>query len=419
MAGVQAAGVQGGQSFAVALADQVARTAPVGSRTEAQAPAPGSRLARPDRDGNLYAPPRLLPGRRDEGPNGSTQVASHGAADYSLGDLVDIINPLQQLPIVGTVYRALTGDTIKPEMRVAGGALYGGPIGLALAVADSAVEQVSGRDTGGNIVALFAPDRAPITRGSSSLFASKTPETEGVTVAEAGAPMAEAAAARQPATAGQAAAATPVLALANPGQIHSGQIHSGQIRPGALVAPGAPQPLMAAAAVPRAQSGFAAQGALGPPRPGAATPEMSSDGFNALMKSIGANSADAAGAAAASARLAKAEIAPAAQPMPIPVTGPAPQPAARVATAAGEPAPQGDGTTTINGAKFYPISRRSVPPPAPVPLSLPPRPGYNQAFVQMQQGLEKYQAMKAQTGATPADSNTTLSPAGAVLDSRF
>jgi hypothetical protein len=51
------------------------------------------------------APPRLLPGRHDEGPNGSTQVASHGAADYSLGDLVDIINPLQQLPIAYEVHK--------------------------------------------------------------------------------------------------------------------------------------------------------------------------------------------------------------------------------------------------------------------------------------------------------------------------
>ncbi len=399
-AGVQT--VQGGPSFAVALADQVARTVPAGSPPPA--PAPGSRLARPDRDGNLYAAPRLLPGRHDEGPNGSTQVASHGSAEYSLGDLVDIINPLQQLPIVGPVYRALTGDTIKPEMRVAGGALYGGPIGLALAVADSAVEEVSGRDTGGNIVAMFAPDRAPITRGSSSLFAAKSPEAPAAVTAALQPPVTGAPPAKTPAVEippieiPAAKQAQPVLAFAG----------AGQIRPGAIAAPAGPQPLMpAAAALPRAANAFTAQNALGPPRPGQATPEMSGDAFNALMKSIGANSADAAGVAAAQ---------PASLPLPTPS---APPPAQKPTGEPAEAAPHNDGTTMINGAKFFPVSRKSIPGPAPVPLNLPPRNGYNQAFIQMQRGIEKYEALKAQTGTTRDESEAARARAGAVLDSRF
>ena len=414
-AGVQTA--QGGSSFAVALADQVARTAPAGSPPPA--PIPGSRLARPDKDGNLYAAPRLQPGRHDEGPNGSTQVASHGSADYSLGDLVDIINPLQQLPIVGTVYRALSGDTIKPEMRVVGGALYGGPIGLALAVADSAVEEVTGRDTGGNIVAIFAPERAPITRGSSSLFAAKEPAAPGGDAAPAGAtaamqpPVAKTPQADTPA-AKHAAAPQPVLSFAG----------AGQIRPGAVAAPAGPLPLVpAAAALPRATNAFTAQNALGPPRPGVATPELSDEAFNALMKSVGANSPDAAGAAAASARLAKAEVTPtippASLPLPLPLPEPsAPPPARKAASEPAEATPHNDGTTIINGAKFFPVSRKSIPAPAPVPLNLPPRNGYNQAFIQMQHGLDKYAAMKGQT-TTRDESEAARTRAGAVLDARF
>ena len=146
---------------------------------------------------------------------------------------------------------------------------------------------------------------------------------------------------------------------------------------------------------------------------------MSDDAFNALMKSIGANSADAAGAATASARLAKAEVVPAAQPQPRPVPPqPAPQPAPGRAAQPGEPAPNADGTTIINGAKFFPVSRRGAPAPAPVPLSLPPQSGYTQAFVQMHRGLEKYQTMKGQTGAAP-DPSAALPGVGTVLDSRF
>ena len=444
-AGVQTA--QGGQSFAVALADQVARTAPAGSPPPA--PAPGSRLARPDRDGNLYAAPRLLPGRHDEGPNGSTQVATHGAAEYSVGDLVDIINPLQQLPIIGTVYRALTGDSIKPEMRVAGGALYGGPIGMALAVADSAVEEASGRDTGGNIVAMFAPERAPITRGSSSLFGARSPETSPESSPEAPPPSAVAAAtALQPTVAAAPQALVPDTKQPDakqPGAKHPGGAqpmlafaNAGQIRPGAIAAPTGGLPLMpATAALPRAANAFTAQNALGPPPPGAATPEMSGDAFNALMKSIGANSADAAGAALASTQLARADsvavplaradagavpLARAdavAAPLAQADAAATPPPAQKAANGPGEAAPRNDGTIIINGAKFFPANRKSIPAPAPVPLNLPPRNGYNQAFVQMQHGLDKYAAMKGQPISTSDESEAARARAGAVLDSRF
>lgn len=66
--------------------------------------------------------------------------------DLDFWDLLDIINPLQHLPIVSTIYRALTGDTIKPAMNILGGALYGGPVGLLAAYASAVVEQNTGRE---------------------------------------------------------------------------------------------------------------------------------------------------------------------------------------------------------------------------------------------------------------------------------
>jgi len=54
-----------------------------------------------------------------------------GDDGLTFGDLIDVVNPLQHLPVVGNVYRWLTGDDLSPAARVAGGALYGGPIGLA------------------------------------------------------------------------------------------------------------------------------------------------------------------------------------------------------------------------------------------------------------------------------------------------
>lgn len=61
-----------------------------------------------------------------------------GEDGFTFGDFLDIINPLQHIPVVGTIYRAITGDTMEAGSEIAGGALFGGPIGALLATADVA-----------------------------------------------------------------------------------------------------------------------------------------------------------------------------------------------------------------------------------------------------------------------------------------
>lgn len=50
-------------------------------------------------------------------------------SDLSFWDIIDMINPLHHLPIVGNIYRSVTRDTLDPVSRFAGGLLYGGPVG--------------------------------------------------------------------------------------------------------------------------------------------------------------------------------------------------------------------------------------------------------------------------------------------------
>lgn len=57
----------------------------------------------------------------------------------SFDDLVDTLNPLQHIPVVGEAYRGMTGDGISPQARIAGGALWGGPAGLVASVAGLAI----------------------------------------------------------------------------------------------------------------------------------------------------------------------------------------------------------------------------------------------------------------------------------------
>ncbi len=49
--------------------------------------------------------------------------------------VVDTVNPLQHIPFVGHLYRSITHDAITPDAQLAGGFLFGGPIGALGAAA--------------------------------------------------------------------------------------------------------------------------------------------------------------------------------------------------------------------------------------------------------------------------------------------
>ncbi|MFP5514026.1 MAG: hypothetical protein ACLGJC_13175 [Alphaproteobacteria bacterium] len=78
----------------------------------------------------------------------------------SLGfdDLVDAVNPLQQLPVVSSVYREATGESISIPARLAGGFLFGGLPGLIGSAAMVAFEEVTGDTVLGHIGSLLEED---------------------------------------------------------------------------------------------------------------------------------------------------------------------------------------------------------------------------------------------------------------------
>jgi len=83
-----------------------------------------------------------------------------GKDGFRFSDVLDTINPLQHIPVVSTVYRNLTGDEISPGARIAGGSLFGGPIGFISGLFNSVVEGATGRDLSAHVVALL-PGGAP------------------------------------------------------------------------------------------------------------------------------------------------------------------------------------------------------------------------------------------------------------------
>jgi hypothetical protein len=95
---------------------------------------------------------------REQAAAGVDREADQGLTFW---DFLDVVNPLQHIPVVGHIYRAVTGDTIKPAMQVVGGTLFGGPIGMAASVASVAIEQANGETVGETIARVVRGDDAP------------------------------------------------------------------------------------------------------------------------------------------------------------------------------------------------------------------------------------------------------------------
>ena len=67
---------------------------------------------------------------------------------FSFRDLIDIVNPLQHIPVIGNIYRQVTGDEIKNVSRIAGGALFGGIAGAAVGAVNALAVHKTGEDFG-------------------------------------------------------------------------------------------------------------------------------------------------------------------------------------------------------------------------------------------------------------------------------
>lgn len=93
---------------------------------------------------------------------------AEGDDEASFWDFLDVINPLQHIPIVNNLYREATGDKIGVAARLIGGTLFaGGPIGFATAAANCMLEESTGNDAGGHLLALFRDDEAVEDTGTA------------------------------------------------------------------------------------------------------------------------------------------------------------------------------------------------------------------------------------------------------------
>ncbi|MBF0268064.1 MAG: hypothetical protein HQL44_05700 [Alphaproteobacteria bacterium] len=110
---------------------------------------------------NIYEThPPPAPSVSHAAPKGDQAPFANQSDTPSFWDFVDAINPLQHLPVVSTIYRAITGDEIAPVPRIVGGMLFGGPLGLIGAIANETVRQDTGQDLGEHALAFLFPQEA-------------------------------------------------------------------------------------------------------------------------------------------------------------------------------------------------------------------------------------------------------------------
>lgn len=93
----------------------------------------------------------------DSGKGASS--SNEDGQSWSFFDMLDVINPLQHLPIVGSIYRAVTGDEIKSAARIMGGALFGGPVGAAFGVANAITSEATGGDISDNMMSFMRGEK--------------------------------------------------------------------------------------------------------------------------------------------------------------------------------------------------------------------------------------------------------------------
>lgn len=88
-------------------------------------------------------------------------VHDHG---FGFHELLSAMNPLQYMPVVGTIYRAVTGDVIPEAVRDGGSllvsGLLGGPIGLITYIVTTIAEKVTGIDPEKIVAAALTPAHA-------------------------------------------------------------------------------------------------------------------------------------------------------------------------------------------------------------------------------------------------------------------
>lgn len=161
--------------------DRMAGMVPSWDSSPAEKPAIDSEFSR-----RLQAPSAPETALAYQGEEAQAQTGSEESA-FRFGDLIDMVNPLQHIPVISHLYRDFTGDTIRPVSKLIGSALFGGAIGAGVALVNVVAEEATGEDLTGNAMALMmGTPRKTKAPAPELMITNAAPDP--VTEAKAGAP---------------------------------------------------------------------------------------------------------------------------------------------------------------------------------------------------------------------------------------
>jgi hypothetical protein len=137
-----------------------------------------------------------LPNGLRQAPDGGPPLREDEAVpmpvEISFGDFLANLNPLHHIPVVGWVYRQITGESVNPAFRALGGFLLGGPVGAIIAAVGAMAESLfsDSADGGAGGAVALAPPRpagvglaATMPRSAGTEGAAAVPHADVATAA--------------------------------------------------------------------------------------------------------------------------------------------------------------------------------------------------------------------------------------------
>lgn len=113
-------------------------------------------------------------------------TAASSETPFGFGDVLDIVNPLQHIPVISTLYRHLTGDKIGTPEQIAGDTLYGGLTGFVSSVGSAIFTGITGKSIGDTVyAALIGDDDEPATGVASATDTAPATTFAGVSPMQA------------------------------------------------------------------------------------------------------------------------------------------------------------------------------------------------------------------------------------------
>jgi hypothetical protein len=121
-----------------------------------------------------------------------SSAASSDEGGFTFHDLLDIVNPLQHIPVVSTIYQHLTGDIPNTFTKIAGDTLYGGPTGFASSLADTVFQKITGKSFSETVLAKLEDifDPSDSDSATPTAVASATPAVTSTAAAASDTPVA-------------------------------------------------------------------------------------------------------------------------------------------------------------------------------------------------------------------------------------